>query len=159
MRRFRPDTHSASKVVTIRAGATVLSPAISNAKLRCPARSTNVWQTRGTRLAIMPRRPPIKTPPALAYLLCPSGPHPTEATISAVLECLIRNRPDKPAASHSEATTPPPHVALKDNMLSYRAVVFGAGQNLLPCSSDMRGHDENSSDSQYGDANSQCPAG
>ena len=156
MRRFRPDIHSACKVMTIRAGATVPSPVISNVKPRRPARSTNAWQTRGTRLATMPRLPPIKTRPALVYLPCPSGPHPTEAPISAVLERLIRNRPGQ-AACHSETTTPPPHVALKDNMPSYRAVVFGAGQNLLPCSSDMRGHDENSSDSQYGDANSQRP--
>ncbi|QDW40110.1 helix-turn-helix domain-containing protein [Bradyrhizobium sp. KBS0727] len=72
--------------MTIRAGATVPSPAFSNARPRRPARSTNVLQTRGTRPVTMRRRLPIKTRPPQVYLPCPSGPRPTEAPVSVVLE-------------------------------------------------------------------------
>jgi hypothetical protein len=156
MRRFRPDTHSACKAMTIRAGATVPSPAISNARPRRPARSTNVLQTRGTRPATMPRRPPIKTRPPQVYLPSPSGPHPTEAPISVVLESLIRNRPRTRLTACLKGRCRhvlPSRTICRDIELW----CFGAGQNLLPCSSDMRGHDESSSVSRYGRANSQCP--
>jgi hypothetical protein len=72
----------------------------------------------------MSRRPPIKTRAAQLYLPCPSAPHPTEAPTSVVLECLLRNRPGR---GQRRAILKRPrcrHVALKDNMRGYRAVVF-----------------------------------
>jgi hypothetical protein len=147
--RFRLDTHSAFKAMTIQAGATAPSPVTSNARPRHPARSTNVSQTPGIRPATILRRRRIAIQAARLFLPFPSARRPTDTPRSVSLPNFLmwnesgsdQRRPVIPrgievSGGDRSDRRQPHHLTLPSRTIGPDTALwcFDAGQNVLPCS-------------------------